>query len=102
MDEDITRTFKAAMVLCGVPDRQIAKILSKVRDLYRRGISDKLIAVLDAYYEKVDNGEMANLSEMARAAGVNHGSLRQAKIKYDAHRKRSTEWTIKPSNNLPS
>lgn len=93
MDEDVIRIFKAAMVLCEISDKQIEKVLTKARDLYRRGITDALLSVLDAYYEKIDSGEIANLADMAREANVNAGSLRQAKMKYDKKRRQDAHAT---------
>jgi len=43
--------------------------------------------ILDEYYMAKKNGESPNLREMANAAGVKEGSLRQAKIRYDKKRR---------------
>jgi hypothetical protein len=46
-------------------------------------ISDALYAVLDDYYRRRTAGERVKLIDLAREAGVNYGSLRQLKIRYD-------------------
>ena len=55
--------------------------------LRRAAISTKFERILDAYYDAIAHGDSPNLREMARAAGVNEGSLRQAKVRYDKRRR---------------
>ena len=49
----------------------------------RMSISEALRAVLDDYYRIKNAGHRVKLAGLARTAGVNYGSLRRAKMRYD-------------------
>lgn len=67
--------------------RSMARIATHVRRYRRAAIGQTFTEILDDYYQRKAHGESPNLREMARAAGVKYGSLRQAKIRYDQKRR---------------
>lgn len=58
-------------------------------EIRRLAIGTTFELILDEYYKIKDSGGTPNLREMAQAAGVKEGSLRQAKIRYDQQRRNS-------------
>ena len=70
--------------------RFVERLQSTVRaaERYRRwSVGSTFERILDTYYAAKARGESPNLQEMARAANVKIGSLRQAKIRYDQKRR---------------
>lgn len=59
------------------------------RDIRRSAIGETFRDVLNRYYARRMRGESPNLRVMAEEAGVNYGSLRQYKIKYDSERRKT-------------
>lgn len=60
-----------------------------VQALQRLNRSQQFNQILDEYYRRWEDGNNTKLSELAKEYGVNYGSLRQAKIRYDAERRKS-------------
>lgn len=57
--------------------------------LHRASIGAQLKGVLDDYYQRRERGERVKLKDLAEAAGVKYGSLRQAKYRYDEQRRKN-------------
>ena len=88
MDKDTAQAFHEAMAACGVSEAQIRTIHGKAYEAHRRIIGSRIIAVIEEYYRRTDQGERVSMRDLARAAGVNEASLRQSKVRYDQeHRK---------------
>ena len=64
----------------------LVAMASEARDARRGSLGETFREILDDYYERKARGESPILRDMARRAGVNIGSLRQAKIRYDKQR----------------
>jgi hypothetical protein len=67
---------------------KIQRIAGSASMFRRRAISRTLREVLDEYYARLARGERVKLIDMAAEAGVKYNSLRQAKVRYDAARRK--------------
>lgn len=76
-----------AMRQCGHDEEHIAEVVRLARRIEIQAIGASLMRVVEDYYARKDRGERVKLKALADAAGVNYGSLRQAKFRYDAEGK---------------
>lgn len=60
-----------------------------VVSLQRLNTTQQFRAILDDYYERWAEGRNTKLKAIADEYGVNYGSLRQAKIRYDDERRKN-------------
>jgi homoaconitase/3-isopropylmalate dehydratase large subunit len=101
MDDDTVNVMRAAMALHGLSGSQIDVITRAARDIQRKRSGSKFIEILDDYYERVDRGERVKLANLAREANVNHASLRQAKVRYDAQYRKGKLNGMRNANDQP-
>jgi hypothetical protein len=60
---------------------------TSARQYRRLAVGVQFREIIEQYYQAIDRKEKPSLKEMAAAAGVNYGSLRHAKRRYDAEHK---------------
>jgi hypothetical protein len=94
---DIMTTVDKTIIVVTTTHANMARwkpLIAKVRILAAEAYQMRRLAtgsqfefILDEYYAAQERGESPNLEEMARTRGVKIGSLRQAKIRYDAKRR---------------
>jgi len=70
---------------------KLGRFAVDARKIRRAAIGHKLVEVLDDYYATIERGGRVKLKSMAEAAGVNYGSLRQAKFRYDEERRKNAK-----------
>jgi hypothetical protein len=87
MDKNTADAIRAAITEYGLNDDDTTNIMKNATVIYRKSAGEELATVLHDYYARKERGERVKLKALADAAGVNYGSLRQAKFRYEETRR---------------
>ena len=85
---ETTERFRGFWDVLALDVQQLAEHYANVQ---RTSLTQQFEHILDVYYEQKDQGMKIKLADLARRAGVNYASLRQAKVRYDRRKNTKNE-----------